>query len=298
MAANSGIKLHREPLLHFLAGGVLLFLLFDLLPQQALESNRSIQVGPEQLLPFVIFRNPRLGPEAAAEYLASLEPGQYHRLVEDYIREEVMYREAVALGLDKDNYTARRRLITQLEYINQGFIRESLVITDAELQAYYDDNPDRYFVAPQITFTHVYIAGDQATNEQTRSLAESELLYLNQNSLPFHLAGSRGNHFLYHRNYVNKEQPEIASHFGPTFANKLFALSEDNTRWRGPFESKYGYHLVLVTSVKPGYYPQLDQVRPRVLDDVARVRVEEEIEKFYREVRSTYYIDVIEQAEP
>lgn len=294
MEVKSGIKLHREPLLHFLLAGILLFLIFDFLPRETSNNGRSIQVGTEQLLPLIMYRNPRLGPDDASEYLASLDEDQRNGLVENYIREEVMYREAVALGLNKNNYNARRRLIVQLEYINQGFIRESLVITEDELQARYEDNRDRYFVAPQITFTHVYFAADLAGDEQALSQAEQELLRLNASQLPFHLAGSRGDHFLYHRNYVNKAQEEVASHFGDGFAHDVFALADDGAIWRGPFQSAYGYHLVLVSSLKPGYYPVLDQVRARVVDDVTRVRIKQELDRFYQEVRSTYYISVIE----
>jgi len=236
-----------------------------------------------------MFQNQRLGPDAASEYLASLDADQRNELVENYIREEVLYREAVALGLNKNNYGARRRLISQLEYINQGFIRESLVITEDELQAYYEANRERYFVAARITFTHVFFAGEP-DDHSARALAEQELLHLNESRLPFHLAGSRGDHFLYHRNYVNKEQEEVASHFGDGFALDVFKLEEAGSSWRGPFQSTYGYHLVLVSSVKPGYYPRLDEVRTRVTDDVTRVRVEEKLDQFYQEVRDTYYI--------
>jgi len=279
---------------HFLLAGILLFLIFDLLPRDTSDNARSIQVGTEQLLPLIMYRNPRLDPEEASELLASLNGKQRNGLVETYIREEVMYREAVALGLDKNNYNARRRLIAELEYINQGFIRESLIITDDDLQAHYEDNRVRYFVAPQGTFTHVYFASDQRGDNAAHSLAEEELLQLNESNIPFHQAASHGDHFLYHRNYVSKEQEEVASHFGRGFAGDVFALTASDTQWKGPIRSAFGYHLVLVTSIKPGYYPPLKEIRVRVEDDVTRLRVEEEIERFYREVRSTYFISIIE----
>jgi len=297
MEVNSGIKLHQEPLLHFLLAGVLLFLIFDLMPQQGSDNTRSIQVGPEQLQQLIIYRNPRLDPGKAPEYLASLDEDRRNQLVEDFIKEEVMYREAVALGLNKNNYNARRRLIAQLEYINQGFIRESLAIADDELEAHYDDNRDRYFVAPKVTFTHVYFATDRSGAEEALLLAEQELVHLNESQLQFHLAGTRGHRFLYHRNYVNKEQEEVASHFSDEFARDVFALATDGVRWQGPLQSEYGYHLVLVTGLKLGYYPPLAEVYVRVNEDVTRVRIEEELDRFYREVRSTYFIDVTESAE-
>jgi|TARA_Y100000310_G_scaffold261403_1_gene270706 hypothetical protein len=293
MSVNPISKLHKDPLLHFLVAGALLFLIFDFLPQEPPDNARSIQVGTDQLLPLIINRNPRLGPEEAAEYLVSLDQNDRSALVETYIREEVMFREAVALGLDKNNYAARRRLIAQLEYINQGFIRDSLVITNDEMQVYYADHRDRYFITAQVTFTHVYFSADQP-NDEAHSLAEEELLHLNASRLPFHQAASRGDHFLYHRNYVNKGEQEVASHFGHGFAEDMFALTVSDTDWQGPLQSSFGYHLVLLTSFKPGYYPQLDEIRARVEDDVTQVRIREEIDRFYKEVRSTYFVTVVE----
>ena len=281
-------------MLHFLSAGVLLFLLFDLLPREPSDNSRSIQVGAEQLLQVIMLQNPRLTRDAASGYLASLDTDRRNELVENYIREEVLYREAVALGLDKNNYNARRRLISQLEYINQGLIRESLVITNDELQAYYEDNKDRYFIATQITFTHVYFSGERSDDRSARLMAEQELRHLNESRLPFHLAASRGDHFLYHRNYVNKDQEEVASHFGDGFGEEVFELGESSTTWQGPFQSDYGFHLVLVGSIKPGYIPPMEELRARIADDVVRVRIRQELDQFYQEIRDTYYISVID----
>jgi peptidyl-prolyl cis-trans isomerase C len=288
------MTLPKEPLLHFLVAGILLFVLFDLLPQKPEDDARFIQVGDEQLLLSIMNRKPQLGPEGASEYLASLGAEQRNEWVENYIHEEVMYQEALALGLDKNNYAARRRLITQLEYINQGFIRESLIISDEELRVHYADNRDLYFKPPQITFTHVYLADGQSEDEQIRLLAEQELLYLNETSVPFYLSGSRGDHFLYHRNYVNKEQPEVGSHFGDGFASDVFALSADKSGWQGPFRSAYGYHLVLISNRKAGYYPLLDEIRVRLKDHVTRLRIQRELDEFYKQIRSTYSISIID----
>ncbi len=305
------VKLLREPLVHFLAVGVLLFLLFDLVPKDVSDDAKVIEVGDDELITLITYRNPRLTPEAAVEYLAAQPEEQRRELVEDFVREEVMYREAIALGLNENNYSARRRLIAQLEYINQGFIYETLTLTDGDLQAHYEENRERYYVVPKATFTHVYFGDrrDDARNEDGRApgqpgtdtpsiqaVANTELLFLNANKLPFHKAASRGDHFLYHRNYVDKDQEEVSSHFGSGFAREVFALTDETDGWRGPFKSDYGYHLVLISSLKPGYYPSLDDVRARVADDVTRLRVEQELDRTYREVQRTYEIRVPEAA--
>jgi hypothetical protein len=284
------LKFVKEPLLHFLIIGLMLFVVFE--PQTASDATGLIRVDNNRLLPLVMFRNPRIGPTEASAYLDTMASEERDRLIEDFVREEVMYREAVALGLDENNYSARRRLIAQLEYINQGFVYESLEIFEQDLLDHYQKHRERYFAAAQITFTHVYFGAEQQ-GELAHGKATEELIHLNEKSLPFHLAASRGDHFLYHRNYVNKELEEVASHFGESFANDVFELQAEEATWRGPFVSAYGTHLVLVTSMKTGYFPALEEVRARVADDVARVKLDEAQEKLYQEMRSAYVIEII-----
>ena len=202
---------------------MLIFVTFDFIPQKATVDASAIVVGEAGLLPLIMARNPRLGEDAAREYLKSIAPAQHAKLTEEYVREEVMYRQAIALGLDNNNYNARRRLIGQLEYINQAFIFDSLEVDEHELVAHFKANKQRYFVPQQVTFTHVYFSSDSASSDRSssnkdgdaaRDQADVELAHLNNINLPFHLASSRGEHFLYHRNYVNKHMDEVASHFG------------------------------------------------------------------------------------
>ena len=285
-------KAFREPLLHFLLAGSLLFVIFDFLPQNETEDASVIVVGDEQLLPLVMFRNPRLSLESAREHLKAIDEAQRERLTQLFVREEVLYRQAIALGLDENNYNARKRLIAQLEYINQGFIYDSLELSEAELIDHYEKNRDRYYVPPQVTFTHVYFSLDRRGDE-AGGHAGDELLHLNKVSLPFHLAASRGDHFLYHRNYVNKNEEEVASHFGESFAAGVFAVDQAKEDWIGPFRSEYGFHLLLLTTVKAGYFPPLDEVRSRVVDDVTQKRVREELDRIYRDTRGIYEVQIV-----
>lgn len=206
-----------------------------------------------------------------------------------------MYRQAIALGLDNNNYNARRRLIGQLEYINQAFIFDSLEVDEHELVAHFNANKQRYFVPQEVTFTHVYFSSDNSSSgDAARDQADAELAHLNNINLPFHLASSRGEHFLYHRNYVNKNMDEVASHFSASFADRVFAIDQPQENWLGPFQSEYGYHLVLLSSNKEGYVPPLTDIRSKVLDDLTRIRVKEQLDLLYEEVRSTYEIQIAE----
>lgn len=299
----SAARLIKDPLVHFLLVGLLIFAAFDFIPNQGADDVRVIVVGESQLLPLIMARNPRLDVDAASEYLKSIDQEQHAQLTEDFVREEVMYRQAIALGLDNNNYNARRRLIGQLEYINQALISDSLEVSEHELVAHFEANKQRYFVPQEVTFTHVYFPSDSASsdpssatkdNDAARDRADVELAYLNDIDLPFHLASSRGEHFLYHRNYVNKNMDEVASHFGASFAASVFAIDQPQRNWLGPFQSEYGYHLVLLTGNKKGYVPPLRDIQAKVLDDLSRIRVKEQLDRLYEEVRTTYEIQIAE----
>ena len=291
---NRGIKLFKnflkEPLLHFLIVGGLLFVIFEFLSPKEFDDT-VIQVGDDELLGLILSRDPRLDQASAAKYLGLLDGDLRDQLTEDYIREEVMFREAISLGLDQNSYTARRRLIAQLEYVNQGFIYDALELTEEELGNYFNQNRDRYAVPAKVTFTHVFFSQDFHA-DSINDLAEAELTTLNNIRLPFHLAASRGDHFLYHRNYVNKNEREIASHFGSSFASKVFGLEQEEATWRGPLKSEYGVHLILLTTKNEGYLPDFDQVKARLIDDVTQIRVRDELDRLYGELRKRYRVKI------
>lgn len=281
-------RIFKEPLLHFLIVGGLLFVVFDFLPSKDLD-DAEIMVGDDELVGFILARDPRLNQNSASQLLISLDKIRRDQLIEDYIREEVMYREAVSLGLDQNSYGARRRLIAQLEYINQGFIYDSLELKEEELEGYFEKNRNRYLVPSVVTFTHVYFSRD-LHDVAINDLAKAELKKLNNINLPFHLAASRGDHFLFHRNYVNKNEQEIASHFGSSFASNVFEIEQAGPAWQGPLQSDYGSHLILVASKNQGYLPNLDEVKTRVIDDVTQMRVREELDRLYGNLRKAYRI--------
>ncbi len=285
-------KLLRDPLVHFLAIGVLLFFVFDWLDVQ---DEEVIVVDTPALNEFIRSRDPRLDDDAVRDVLRRLPEDKRRQLVDDYVREEVLYREAVALGLDATDYAAKRRLVSQLEYLNRGIAYDAIDLTDADLSAYYDENEERYRTPSLRTFTHVFFNADTPAQDAV-SRATTELEWLNEAALPFHQSGSRGERFLFHKNYVDQPHADIAAHFGATFADELFALTAA-PRWQGPIVSDYGAHLVLITATKPAAIPTLDSIRARVADDLARARVNEALDVFYETAQRRYRVE-IRDAEP
>lgn len=178
----------REPLLRFLTAGLLLFVLFELLSTDDNEGARSIVVDEGDLVLFARHRYRKFGPEEAETWVRELGAGTLKDVIDDFVREETLFREAKALQLDRDDYTGRQRLISQLEFINRGFIRDNLKLSDADLQSFYSANRDRYFIPAKITFAHVFFSMN-LHDDQTEALARSRHQSLNHDNIQFNRSG-------------------------------------------------------------------------------------------------------------
>ena len=286
-------KLLREPLVHFLVIGFGLFAIFGYVSKdQRSDPANRIVVDRDRLLTFMGYRYKNPTVDSYEDMLDNLPEQELQTLIEDYAREEALYREAKALNLDKDDYTLRRRLIRQLEFINQGLISSILTLSESDLKDYLGSQKDRYYVPPKITFTHVFFNRERHGDDPAQALAQKELKVLNDGRVPFHEGLSHGDRYLYHRNYVNKDAGEIASHFGSDMQAQLFALDSDDQRWYGPFSSPYGYHLAMVTKRTAGYHPALEEIRQRIEQDAMQARLKEELDRITQTIVDAYEVQV------
>ncbi len=292
-------KFLREPLVHFLAAGLGLFVLFGLVNRgdQDFDPN-VVTVDQEALLTFIQYRIKAFNPDLAKKKLNGLSDEELQRLIDDYVREEVLHREAIALGLDDDDYIIRRRLVQKLEFITEGFAEAGADVDEAAVQRYFDANNADYYVEPYVTFTHVFFQTEDRPREQARALAEKELQKLNRNGVPFSDAPQHGDRFLYHVNYVERTPDYVGSHFGPPMTRALFELEPNEFVWRGPFDSAYGVHLVLLTTNEPGREPELAELEGRVREDARRARVREETEAAIADVVDAYDVRVVYERNP
>ena len=276
-------------MLHFLAIGIGLFVLFDLVaPEDSNLDSKTILVDRNALLTFVQFRSKAFNPEVAAARLDALGDAELSMLIDDYVREEALYREALALGMDQNDYVIKQRLIQSLQFITNGFVSAAVDVSDAEIAEYYAANRDDYYVDPYVTFTHVYFSNDRHGREQARQLAEAKLAELNDKQVPFSESTRHGDRFLYNVNYVERTEDYVASHFGRAMAAAVFELEPDDGRWYGPLESAYGQHLVMLTRRTDGLYPPLEEIADTVREDALRVKLEEQNERAVQAIVDTY----------
>lgn len=290
------MSLLKDPLTHFLAAGLGLFLLFQLFgADQGEEDSSRIVVDREALLTFVQYRTKTFEPTVAAKRLDAMSQEQLDRIIEDYTREEALHREALALGLDGEDYVIRRRLVQKLEFIAQGLVDAGPGPTDADVAAFFEANKEDYFVAPSLTFTHVFFDAEKRGWDGAREQGALTVELLNQAAAPFSDAPKHGDRFLYQLNYVERTLDHVASHFGAPMAQALAELTPGAERWSGPYESPYGTHVVMLTKNQPGRYPTMDEVRGRLEEDTRRARAKERTEEAIARIVGSYDIDVTYQ---
>jgi hypothetical protein len=224
-------RLLREPLLHFLAAGAFIFVAYALFGGGR-DDTHTITVSDGQI--------GRLQQVFAAQWRREPTVDELNGLVESYIEEEILYREALALGLDKDDTIVRRRLAQKMQFLIEDTAAPSEP-TEADLEAYFDAHKDDFQLPVVLSFTHVYFSADRRTDAEGDARAQlAQLAGLDR-------APDHGDAFMLRYAYADVTQGEIARLFGREFATALFALPE-GTDWQGPIRSGYGFHLVRIAS--------------------------------------------------
>ena len=263
-------KLLKEPLIQFLLIALLLLGGERLINANDYANEQySILIDDQVLLQFMQLQAKMFKPSQAKAALEAMNADDRQRLVDDYARNEVLFREAMALNLNKNDQIIRRRLIQKMDYLAQGFYDEAEPLTEDDLLIYYAEHNQEYKKAASATFTHVFISSDSREVSQAKDIADSLLKTLNTEQVPFENAPGFGERFLYNRNYVNCDDDEIGSHFGDDFKQSVFAF-EVADRWQGPVQSSYGWHLVLLKKNTPAYIPEFEEISSAVFADVQR----------------------------
>ena len=295
-------QVFKEPLFQFLIIGLVLLGGERLINAEDYSDDQySIFIDDQLLAQFMQREAKSFKPEDALKTIQGLTLAKRQRLIESYVQSEVLYREALALNLERDDQIIRRRLMQKMDYLAQGFYDEKAPLTEVDLRAYYETNREDYRRVATATFTHVFVASGKGLSwEKGEARALKLLKGLNAGQVPFENSGLYGERFLYNRNYVNRDDEEIASHFGLNFKQEIFSLVLSNPpgplKWQGPLKSNYGWHLVLVTKKTPMYIPEFQDVSAAVLADAQRQQ-QREIKQLAIEMLISKY-QVVDKTEP
>ena len=272
-------KLLREPLLHFLVLGLALFLLFNVVSGAKGGADRRIVVNDATAANIV-----RLYQRA---WKRPVTPAELQGLIDSHVREEVLFREGVAMGLDRDDPVIRRRVLQKMGVITEESAAR-LAPADAELENYLRKHAERYRIPALVGFEQVMFDPVRHGSRLDADLAAA-LVRLRGGTLP----DTIGDSSLLPASVATTSADLVARDFGDKFAASVIALPLGT--WSGPVASGYGVHLVRVTSMTPGRPATLAEVRAAVEGDWENDRRLLANEDYYRQARRKY--DVVIDAD-
>jgi hypothetical protein len=271
----------REPLVHFLLIGAALFLLFEW--GGGGEGDRRIVITRGQI--------EHLAQSFEVVWLRPPTDEELQGLVDDYVREEVAIREAIAMGLDRDDTVIRRRLRQKLEFLVEDSL-DTHPPTDEDLSFWLEKHAESFRGEPRISFRQVYVSRDER-GEGAEAFARETLRVLTRAGGAASI-DALGDPLGIPREVALSPRSDVGRIFGEVFASKVFALPPG--RWSGPLESGYGLHLVFVQERIEGRIPALSDVRHAVERDFLASRRKAELDARYQRLLSEYRVVVQPEA--
>jgi parvulin-like peptidyl-prolyl isomerase len=270
----------REPLLHFAVAGALLFAVYGYLNRGRADGDAPKQIVLTQgdLSQIVVLFQSQWRRQPTPEELA--------RLVENKVQEEILYREALALGLDENDTIVKRRMAQKMQFLAED-VAAAREPSAAELESWYANNTEKFAQPARVSFRHLYFSPDRR-GERARGDATRALSQLAAEAEDSKLASSLADPFMFQDYYRDRAPDSVAKEFGPRFAEALVELTPGS--WQGPIESGYGWHLVFVDTVVPGRVPAFEEVEPDVKTAWLAEQKAQAWRKAYEEMRATYTV--------
>jgi hypothetical protein len=256
----------REPLMHFLLIGAALFLFYNLQNEGRVDNNR------------IVISKKRQRPPTQAEL---------ETMIQQQIREEVMVREALAMGLEKNDSIIRRRLAQKIDFITSD-LAALAEPTEIQLADYLEKHSEQFSLPARIDFVQVFINPEKHgldTDDYANRLL-SELTQSGENND----ITTIGDSLLLDQQYEQMTEHDVSRLFGKEFASKLLTLSVGS--WHGSIQSGYGFHLVRISNKIEAQLPELNAVREKVRVEWQAKQRQDMDKVFYESLRQRYEIAI------
>ncbi|WP_417321569.1 peptidyl-prolyl cis-trans isomerase [Erythrobacter aureus] len=257
-------KLLRDPLTHFLLAGAAIWGVLALIGDPVDPASRTIELSRERQAGIALGFERMMGrPPTDAEMDAAIAR---------WVREEVLYREALRLGIDQGDAVVRRRLATKMDEL-AGAEAEVVRPTDALLNEWLADNAERYAEGGTVSFAQAFFPTEQAARDALGA------------------ASPQGKAISLPKSVGAMELAQVEAVFGREFAFGLAALSIGEA-WQGPIRSGFGWHLVRVDRRTAGSVPAPEAIRDRLEADWRSATIAERRQRAYEVLRAAYTVEV------
>ncbi|MDH3977519.1 MAG: peptidylprolyl isomerase [Gammaproteobacteria bacterium] len=275
------LRLIKEPLLQFLVIGALIYGAYALFgAAENNDADYTIVVDESRINGFITGWQSRMSRPPT--------PGELDGMIDQYLKEEILYREARAMGLGEDDPITRRRLAQKLEFLTKDIARLKEPL-EGELEAYFEANKQSYRGPDLITFTHVFVDPDKR-DAATLGDAEILLAQLKAAGEPNEQTRELGDRFMLQSYYPQKSELDIRRQFGVGFSEPVMLLEPG--QWHGPVLSGYGVHLVYVHALQRAPEPAFADVEAGVFEDWQAEQQEKFNAEYFASLRSRYEIIV------
>jgi parvulin-like peptidyl-prolyl isomerase len=273
-------RLLREPLIHFLLIGALLFGLYGLMPSAgpATAASKQIRLSQGEIAQLTLLFQ--------SQWRRPPTPQELERLVENKVQQEILYREALAMGLDKDDEIVKRRMAQKMQFLAED-VAAAREPTAAELKAWFEQNSARFAQPPRLSFRHLYFSPDRR-GERARDDAQQALTKLTGEPADTKIAGALADPFMFQDSYRDRAPDFLAKEFGTAFALALTRLAPGS--WQGPVESGFGWHLVFVDTVIPGRVPAFEEIESDIRTAWLGEQKALAWDKAYKKMRAGYTV--------
>ena len=278
----------REPLVWFFIIGSAIFIMKGLWTEKPVDYQ--IRITEKDVS--------RIRSQWEAQSSKPLSDKELKSLIDGHVREEMLYREAIRLGLDQNDVIIRRRLVQKLKFLVED-VSKVRNPTDAVLREFFEKHSDKYFLPARISFSHLYFntekRGAALSNDLRMTMARLNEKAGNKVLSEIKWLGS-GDPFMLPSTYKELTQSEAANLLGHAFANAIFKLNADNL-WHGPVSSGFGEHLVRITGITPARQPDFEKVKKLVAKDFATAQRAKAAKDLINELEKKYrvFIDVLNE---
>jgi len=277
------MSLLRQPLIQFLVIGAVIALAYGLIGDwSGAGADKTVTISAAEVA--------RLEATWRAQWNRPPTPQELDGLIRSQVRERVLYREALSMGLGDDDPVVRRVIARKLELLYNDLVELSLSPTDQELREYFAAHPDDYQPPPRVTVTQIFLNPDE--RETVLEDAEEMIAQLRESGATGEGAEDLGDSLMLQRYFPQHTEAEISRLFGAEFAANVVGLAEGE--WHGPMLSGYGVHLVYIHARIEPPMPSFESVEDMVRQDWVSERRREMSDAFFTELLDSYEV-VIEQ---
>ena len=230
--------------------------------------EKEIYISDEEIISLVSAWKSQVGRNPNDDEIA--------RIINNLVEEEILYREAIILGLDKEDRIIKRRLAQKISFLKQESIPNKP--TNDELMNYFKANKEQYFIESTYTFTHYFFSADNNSDERSKISYKDLLNDREISSDPFFLG----------KNFVNFDLRKIENEFGKNFSSYFNKIELD--KWIGPIKSPFGHHIIFVSSYEEGYLPDIASVLKQVEVDYLQIKRDQAVQEYLNQIKSEYKI--------